>query len=248
MKGIQTKQRLALMTGLLLASCAHHRTNVAVETPTAPSAAPRPVLAPQFAAVVPPAKATDGRYRTINYGIDPVQTEWHVRAALNVAAIGCRGAADGALVTAYNTMLTRQKTVLAAANSAVEAKFRAAGGNWQSAHDAYMTRLYNFFSQPAAKSEFCAVADRIAPEAATPPDGFENFATTALPKLEAPFLETYRQVDDYKLALADWQAGRTRMARATPIERKDATPRLAYADMRALLSWQPSEGVRYASR
>jgi hypothetical protein len=210
--------------------------------------APRPVLEPELAAVVPPAKDADGRYRTINSGIDPVQTEWHVRAALNVAAIGCRGAADSQLVTAYNTLLTRQKTTLAAANSAVEAKFRAAGGDWQAAHDAYMTRLYNFFSQPAAKAEFCAAADRIAPGAAAPTGGFESFAAAALPKLEAPFLETYRQVDDYKLALADWHAGRTRMAQAAPIEHDKAVPRLAYADMRAVFSWVPSEGVRYASR
>jgi hypothetical protein len=244
MKGIRHTKRVALMTGMLLASCSHHR-RVAVEAPApAPVAAPRPTLPPQLAAVVPPARGADGRYRTINSGIDPVQTEWHVRAALNVAAIGCRGAGDGALVSAYNALLTRQKTALAAANSAVEAKFRVAGGDWQSAHDAYMTRLYNFFSQPAAKAEFCAVADRLAPEAATPADGFQSFALAALPRLEAPFLETYRQVDAYRVELAAWQSGRTQMAAVTPVR---TAPRLAYADMHALLSWQP-EGLRFASR
>jgi hypothetical protein len=239
-------RRAALAAALLLASCTH-RKPVAVETPPAVVPVPRPELATNLTAVVPPARTADGHYRTINFGIDPIQTEWHVRAALNVAAIGCRGAADGALVNAYNAMLTGQKAELARANSAVEAKYRAAGGDWQSAHDAYMTRLYNFFSQPAAKAAFCAVADRLAPQAATPAGGFQAFAAQALPQLEAPFLETYRQVDVYKVALAQWQGSQTTRLAAAPAT-TSAPPRLGYADMRVLLAWQPDAGVRVAAR
>jgi hypothetical protein len=250
MTGIHSKGRkAALVAGLLLSSCTH-RKPVAVETPpaVAPVSVPRPVLATNLTAVVPPPLAPDGRYRTINYGIDPIQTEWHVRAALNVAAIGCRGAGDSALVDAYNAMLTGQKAELAKANSTVEAKFRAAGGDWQSAHDAYMTRLYNFFSQPAAKAAFCAAADQIAPQAVAPIGGFQAFAAQALPQLEAPFLDTFRQVDAYKLALAQWQAGATtQLAAATPVPTGPA-PQLGYGDMRVLLAWQPQEGVRVAAR
>ena len=232
----------------LLASCTH-RKPVAVEVPPSVVPVPKPELAANLIAVVPPALAPDGRYRTINYGIDPVQTEWHVRAALNVAAIGCRGAADAALVTAYNALLTRQKAELARANAAVESKFRAAGGDWQSAHDAYMTRLYNFFSQPAAKARFCAVADQLAPQAAASAGGFQGFAAQALPQLEAPFIETYRQVDAYKVALARWQAGETtQLAAAAPAAVAGPAPKLGYADIRVLLAWQPAEGVRVASR
>lgn len=242
------KRRWALVMGLLLSSCSHHRP-VAIQTAPATVPIPKPVLAINLTAIVPPPLTADGRYRTINYGIDPIQTEWHVRAALNVAAIGCRSAADGALVNAYNAMLASQKTVLATANTSVEAHFRAAGGDWQSAHDAYMTRLYNFFSQPAAKAAFCAAADEIGPQAATvPAGGFEAFAAAALPKLEAPFLDTYRQVDVYKVALARWNAGETtQLASAAPVA-ATAAPKLAYADMRAVLAWQPEDGVRVASR
>ncbi len=247
MTGIERKGRTpALVAGLLLSSCTH-RKPVALETPPAVVPAPKPVLPTNLTAVVPPPLGPDGRYRTINSGIDPIQTEWHVRAALNVAAIGCRGAADTALVNAYNSMLTSQKAELARANTTVENKFRAAGGDWQSAHYAYMTRLYNFFSQPAAKAEFCTVADRLAPQASAPASGFQAFAAQALPALEAPFLDTYRQVDAYKLALAQWQAGQTtQLAAATaPV---GPPPRLGYADMRVLFAWQPSDGVRIAAR
>ncbi|WBO23398.1 hypothetical protein [Sphingomonas abietis] len=245
----QRRRQWTLVAGLLLSSCSHHHP-VAVETAPATVLAPKPQLAANLTAIVPPATTADGHYRTINYGIDPIQTEWHVRAALNVAAIGCRSAADGALVAAYNAMLSRQKTVLAAANTSVEARFRKAGGNWQSAHDAYMTRLYNFFSQPAAKPGFCAVADEIGPQAAAVPTGeFATFAATALPKLEAPFLDTYRQVDDYKVALARWNAGdKTELAAARPTGAAPAAPQLAYADMRAVIAWQAGDGVRVASR
>ncbi|MBA2933422.1 hypothetical protein HZF05_04860 [Sphingomonas sp. CGMCC 1.13654] len=243
-----TGRRTALMAALLLSSCTH-RKPVAVETPPAVVPVPRPVLATNLAAVAPPPVDAAGRYRTINYGIDPVQTEWHVRAALNVAAIGCRGAADGALVNAYNAMLSGQKAELAKANNAVQAKFRVAGGDWQSAHDAYMTRLYNFFSQPAAKANFCAVADRLAPQAAAPAGGFQSFAAQALPQLEAPFLETYRQVDAYKVALARWQAGETtQLAAAASAAVAGPAPQLGYADMSVLLAWQPADGMRVAVR
>jgi hypothetical protein len=229
--------RTMLAAALLLSSCTHHH-RVAIEAPPAPAPQPRPVLPAELAAIVPPPLASDGSYRTINHGIDPIQTEWHVRAALNVAAIGCRGPADGGLVPAYNNMLTSQKAVLANANQMVEARFRAAGGDWQAAHDAYMTRLYNFFAQPAAKAAFCAIADELAPQAAAmPAGGFQAFAASALPRLEAPFIANYRAVDSYRTALAAWTAGqRTQLASAaTP------APRLAYADPTMLIDWQPTE-------
>ncbi len=243
------KRRLVLGMGLLLSSCTHHRP-VAVETPPVAVAIPKPELASNLTAIVPPPLAADGRYRTINYGIDPVQTEWHVRAALNVAAIGCRSTADASLVSAYNAMLTSQKAALAEANKSVEARFRATGGDWQSAHDQYMTRLYNFFSQPAAKAAFCTAADEVGPQAAAvPAGGFQAFAATALPKLEAPFLDTYRQVDAYKVALARWNAGETTMlASAAPSPAGAGAPQLAYADMGTIIAWQPDEGMRVAAR
>ena len=245
------RQTATLAMVMILASCSHHR-KVAVEAPPpAPVAAPRPVLPAQLGAIVPPPRAADGSYQTINRGIDPRQAMWHVRAALNVAAIGCRGDADAGLVPAYNAMLTSQRAALATADASVKADFHARlGGDWQNAHDVYMTQLYNFFAQPAAKAGFCAAADQVAPQAAAvPAGGFEAFAQTALPQLEAPFLANYRAVDDYRVALAAWTAGQaggpqTELASAIP-----AGPRLGYADMNMLIAWQPEQGAtRIASR
>lgn len=247
----RSRRAAALGTALaLLASCSHRK--VAVETPPpAPVAVPRPVLPAQLGAIVPPPRAADGGYQTINHGIDPRQAMWHVRAALNVAAIGCRSEADAGLVPAYNAMLTSQKTALATADSFVKTDFHARlGAQWQNAHDRYMTQLYNFFAQPAAKAAFCAAADQVAPQAAAvPAGGFEAYAQTALLQLEAPFLANYRAVDDYRVALAAWTAGengapRTELAAATPA----AAPQLGYGSMGMLVDWQPEQDTRLAAR
>lgn len=230
------RARFGTLAGLvLLASCSHHHQVAEAPPPAPPPPTPRPTLSAELASVVPPAKDATGHYRTINSGIDPIQTEWHVRAALNVAAIGCRGPQDSGIIPAYNSLLTSQKKALAAANATVEGRYRHAGGDWQAAHDAYMTRLYNFFAQPASKAAFCAAADRLAPQAAAVPGGgFEAFAQQALPELEAPFLDTYRQVDDYRVALADWKAGRAATMQAN-------APQLAYQDVGRLVDWQPDQ-------
>lgn len=161
-----------------------------------------------------PAVAGDGRYATINHGISREQTAWHVRAALNVAALGCRDEAERETVAAYNAMLGRHKAPLAAADSAVKAQYRARyGAGWDSRHDRDMTRVYNFFAQPPAQTGFCRVARDVLAEAGlVRPDQFAAFAADALPRLEAPFTDFYRDFDAWRIADRAWQ-GRLASAR-----------------------------------
>ena len=238
------------MTAMLLASCSHRQPPAVAAAEIAPVVVPRPVLPAELGAIVPPPRAADGSYQTINHGIDPHQAMWHVRAALNVAAIGCRAPDDAGLIPAYNAMLASQRATLAAADIAVKASFRARlGANWQAAHDVYMTQLYNFLAQPAAKARFCAAADAIAPQAASvPAGGFEAFAQTALPALEAPFIANYRAVDDYRVALAAWTAGGAGAPRTELAAAPESELRLSYADMNSLLAWQPGQPTRIAAR
>jgi len=134
---------------------------------------------------------------------------WHVRAALNVAALGCRDAYEGQTVALYNAMLHQQRDVLAQADNAVRAEYHARfGAGWQDQHDNEMTRVYNFFAQPPAQVAFCAVARNVLAEAATVDSTqFLVFAADALPRLEAPFTDFYRAYDSYRGALADWRGG-----------------------------------------
>ncbi|MET0309895.1 MAG: hypothetical protein ABW023_14410 [Sphingomonas sp.] len=169
---------------------------------------PRPPAGALPNQAIPPL-GRDGRYATLNQGLSVDETSWHVRAALNVAALGCRDARERATVAAYNRMIARHGRVLAAADAGVKAGYRARfGGEWESAHDRAMTRLYNFFAQPPAQQGFCAAAQGVLTEAqAVAPQDFARFAATALPRLEAPFTDFYRDYDTYRTAYAAWRGG-----------------------------------------
>jgi hypothetical protein len=47
---------------------------------------------------------------------------WHVRAALNVAALGCEGPAHKATADAYNRFLSSERVVVDAASKAIIAR------------------------------------------------------------------------------------------------------------------------------
>jgi len=154
-----------------------------------------------------PLRDSDGNYQTPNRHLIPEETAWHVRAALNVAALGCRDVYEAQTVALYNAMLRQQRDVLARADSAVRADYHERyGAGWQDRHDDAMTRLYNFFAQPPAQTAFCDVAHAVLAESATvDPEDFLAFAADALPRLEAPFTDFYRAYDAYRAALADWR-------------------------------------------
>lgn len=170
--------------------------------------APRP---PEGAApnqAVPPLDAQGG-YLTPNHDLSPAQTSWHVRAALNVAALGCRDALEAETIAEYNQLLAVHRDALAQADASVKAQFRLRhAAEWENEHDHAMTRVYNFFAQPPAHEAFCAVAHEVLREAlAVKQEEFEAFALGALPRLEAPFTGFYRAYDQYRTALAAWRGG-----------------------------------------
>jgi hypothetical protein len=126
----------------------------------------------------------------INRGLSTAGTVWHMRAALNVAALACRGAQEGAIIQRYNAMLTAHKATLAGAQTTLSAEFKARGGDWQDRYDDTMTRLYNFFSQAQARDAFCTAAAATLAETETlAPGELQAFAAAVLPTLDAPFAE-----------------------------------------------------------
>jgi hypothetical protein len=157
-----------------------------------------------------PARDGFGRYQTLNLGLTPAETSWHVRAALNVAALGCRGAGDGELAPQYTRLITVERRALGAADAAVKAQYRARYGlGWQTPYDRDMTRLYNFFAQPPAQPGFCAAARDVLGEAMLlQPGQYDAFAADALPRLEAPFIAFYRDYEAWRTADAAWRQAR----------------------------------------
>ncbi|HEX4694266.1 hypothetical protein [Sphingomonas sp.] len=136
-----------------------------------------------------PTAAQTFRPAVVTTNLSPLESLCHVRVALNVAALGCRDADETTTVAEYNALIRGQSAELAAANAAVDARYKAQyGAGWQDARERDMTRLYNFFAQPAAQAQFCATAKtELARIAAVDTRDLEQFAVAELPALEAPF-------------------------------------------------------------
>src|SRR3546814_4463124 len=79
----------ALLLGGLLAACASVPPPPPTPEPVRPPPEPRPPYgaAPNLPV---PNPGPDGQFATVNSGIGPQETIWHLRAALNVAALACR--------------------------------------------------------------------------------------------------------------------------------------------------------------
>jgi hypothetical protein len=171
-----TQAVVAVAAIAAVAACASRPKEVAVVMPP-PEPAPVPVH------VTPP-------ITPINRGLSPAATVWHMRVALNVAALACRGAQEAVIVQRYNAMLANHKTMLASAETQLSDQYRAGGGDWQDRYDDAMTKLYNFFSQAQARDAFCtAAAATLAETERLGPGELQMFAAAVLPTLDAPFAE-----------------------------------------------------------
>lgn len=176
----------ATLTGALaLAGCQTRAMPVAVVpppvVPTIVQAAPLPPGASPGMTI--PALLADGTYPTPSRGLSAAGTLWHLRAALNVAALACRDAGEPARVAAYNAVLARHKAPLAVAESRLSVEFRTAEpADWRDRYDNAMTRLYNFYGQVPARPAFCRAADAVLADAATvPAEWLDAFAVARLP-------------------------------------------------------------------
>lgn len=179
------------------------------------------------ASFVTPPRDASGAYVTPNRDLSPEQAIWHLRVALNVAALRCRDADETMTVAAYNKLLTTAKRQLAAAQSAVATQYKTRFGAAAQAHqDDAMTRLYNFFAQPVAHVGFCTAAKAVlADSTSVAPAQLAGFAPAALTRLEAPFLAFFAEYDHYLVQLAAWQAAQPGAAavQATPVAATSVT-------------------------
>ena len=91
---------------------------------------------------------------------EPRAEIWHLRAGLNVAALACKGRGRIPVRGDYGRLLTRHRTLLAAAYSAEQ---RRQGTRF----DRSETRLYNRFSNQHDLVQFCREAASVAHRAAS---------------------------------------------------------------------------------
>ena len=182
---------------LLLAACNSHQPPPARTPPAVITQSPEPKppagAAPNLAIAE---RDSSGRFVTINSNIGAQEALWHVRGALNVAALSCSNAPS--LTASYNRFLKENKAALTQA-------YRSESGD-SALRDRHMTQLYNYFSQPPAQFEFCKVAKAEAERAvATSPGELTAYAPAALARLEAPITDFYRAYAAYRQDLTAWR-------------------------------------------
>lgn len=150
-----------------------------------------------------PARLSDGRYATPSDALSPGAATWHLRAALNVAVLACRGPDEAWLAAQYNAMLATQRVALAGAETALSAEYRGTATSeaaWRPAYDAAMTRLYNFYAQDFARAGFCHAAAQVLAEAPTiAPVDLPAFAQQRLAELDRPFTDFYAAYDAWRV-------------------------------------------------
>lgn len=234
-------RHIIALTGVglaLLAGCAVRPKVVAVAPPPAPVApAPAPRAMPKgaYVGMQIPALMGDGRYATPNRNLSADGAVWHLRAALNVAALACRGPDEAAIIAGYNALIAQQKVALNGAQTRLTAEYKAAGGDWQDRYDDQMTRLYNFFSQSQARDAFCnAAAATLADSTTVTADALPSFAAGRLAVLEKPFTDFYAAYDAWRaeraaatrMAMADTAPPRALVVQAVPAAALPPRPRL----------------------
>ena len=165
------RNHIALAATLALLAACSTRSPAPAPEPSRPAPAPAP-LSP------------------IHQNLSPLDSVWHVRAGLNVAALSCAQRVGPGIVTDYNAFLKAKKALLAEAYEALSAEYRARGGNWQRTLDTDMTKLYNHFASPTAQAGFCdAAAAEVKRAIAASPDERQAWAVDALARLDKPFTQ-----------------------------------------------------------
>ncbi len=216
-RALPARRALVLAASTLviaLSACAPRPAPLPTPTP-APGPAPvvvippRPVVPGNAAETqqLPPLDST-GRYITLNSGATGERAFWHVRVALNVAAIGCRGERELEMIDAYNRFVRAHNRTMTAAERKVIADLRTeTRTNGIAARDALSTSLFNYFAQPPAQREFCAVAVDLAQQAASAPAS-ELIPSSRdwLDRLDKPFTDFYAAFAKYKVDAAAWDA------------------------------------------
>lgn len=188
----------AMAVALAIAGCAPK-----VVAPPPVVATLPPVYAPMpegaRANMTIPVRLADGSYATPNRSLAGDAAVWHLRTALNVAALACRGPQEAVLAAGYNQLIAQRAARMKAAQSGLSNQYKASGGDWQDRYDDAMTRLYNYWAQDFARDGFCAAAGETLTAAATQSDAtFDVFAAQRLAAMDRPFTDFFAAYDAWR--------------------------------------------------
>jgi hypothetical protein len=204
-----------LATGsALLAACATPAPVVPPPPPPPPvvEAVPYRPLPPggaHYLMDIPP-RGADGKRLTVNSGINDDHLVWHLRSAWNVAALNCLAPEYEPILQGYRNFLMQNERSLKAANDRIEAEYARKHKTKRAAmvaRDGLVTKVYNFFALPAARSGFCRAAlDMSSRALAAPASDALSFARANFDGLLVPFDTFFDEYEAYQRASAEWDA------------------------------------------
>ncbi len=174
--------------------------------PARPPVRPSPPLGAAMSFTIPPI-AVDGVRKTPNRGISANEAVWNFRAAINVAALNCRSPSWDVIATNYNQFLKNNKAFLSKVSRNIDAEYRAnyPGQNAMRVRDTKLTDLYNYFSLPAIKHEYCDAALIKSQQAATVDyKMLPEFSAKSLAEIDGIFIRFFDAYAQYELDLAAW--------------------------------------------
>lgn len=176
-----------------------------VVVPVIPSI-PYPPAGAAATLVIPPL-GFDGVRATPNRNLSKENIIWHLRSALNVAALSCQGPVWGQIATNYNLMLKNHKSRFTQTDKAVDAEFKKEypGQNALRVRDTKLTELYNYFALPPVKQQYCDTALAKTTEiVAIPSTALPEYSTGALIDIDGIFIRFFDAYAQYERDLADW--------------------------------------------
>lgn len=196
---------VSIATALLLASCAKPPPPVTPPPPVVSTIMPLPPMGSAANMDLPDADE-QGKYITPNRGMTGQQALWHVRMALNVAALGCRETGE-VMRTQYNQMLHLHTLSLAQANTATDTLYKMKyGADAVLMREQVNTIVYNYFALPPAQKAFCQTAVAVVTTInGMTPEALLTYAPQALDLLEKPFQDFWAAYADYLRRLEEWR-------------------------------------------
>ena len=207
----RTVARLAALSALALVSACVKPPVPIASKPPAPETVDIPPVRPRAPGAAapsfqPPQALADGTRLTLNYGLSPDQTTWHLRSAWNVAALNCNGPAYEPIATAYASFLDSHAPELKTINTALDRQFRTEHGTgYARVRDTYMTRVYNYFALPPAKRYFCDAALGVANRhTLQPPAELNGWSAIELATIERAFAAFYNDFEQWQVDVAAW--------------------------------------------
>ncbi len=156
---------------------------------------------------LPPVTA-DGTRLSINHGLDEIETIWHFRSGWNVAALNCMNASDAVITTGYGEFLKKFRRELSSANTEMDRRFQQQASERRAAialREVHSTQVYNYFTLPAVRGDFCNISRLIAQQFMTaPPADLTSFAAVNLQLYENAFANFFNEYERYEQLSADW--------------------------------------------